>query len=191
MSNPFENLRGSRGDQDRSSRWYIHAVNKFAKDLNSYGRVAATDLGQLTGDLEPGNMYMYVYDPKHKKTLPYYDRFPLCMPFETNSRGFTGLNLHYLAPMMRARLLGSLIDFASKPIDSDSKFQLSWELLSNFSRFPGVQPTVKRYLYPHVKSRFLKVNPEHWRAAIFLPTQKFVGASDRKVYTKSKEIVNA
>ncbi len=35
-----------------------------------------------------GNMYMYFYDPKHKKTLPYYDRFPLTImvqPAEADS----------------------------------------------------------------------------------------------------------
>lgn len=190
MPNSFEQIRGSRGDQEKSARWYIYAVNKFAKDLKSYGAVSKSDLGELTSELRPGNMYMYVYDPKYKDKLPYYDRFPLCLPFESSNKGFTGLNLHYLAPMMRARLLGSLMDFSSKPLDSDSKFQLSWELLNNFSRFPGVQPTVKKYLYGHVKSRFLRVDPQHWQAAIFLPTQKFVGASDRKVYTESKGIVN-
>ena len=27
-----------------------------------------------------GNMYLFAYDPKHKDTLPYYDRFPLIFP---------------------------------------------------------------------------------------------------------------
>ena len=38
-----------------------------------------------------GEMYMYMYDPKHKQTLPYYDRFPLTIPIEPVS--YTHLTL--------------------------------------------------------------------------------------------------
>ena len=41
-----------------------------------------------------GNMYMYFYDPKHKATLPYYDRFPLTIAVQPAPGGFYGLNLH-------------------------------------------------------------------------------------------------
>ena len=27
-------------------------------------------------------MYMFRYDAKHKEKLPYFDAFPLCLPFE-------------------------------------------------------------------------------------------------------------
>ena len=32
------------------------------------------------GSIEIGRMYHFVYDPKHKATLPYYDKFPLIFP---------------------------------------------------------------------------------------------------------------
>ena len=50
-----------------------------------------------------GRMYMYFYDPKTKETLPYYDRFPLIIMVKKEKGGFTGLNLHYLPPVLRAR----------------------------------------------------------------------------------------
>ena len=43
-----------------------------------------------------GSMYNFEYDPKTKATLPYYDRFPLCIPIQKAKGGFHGLNLHYL-----------------------------------------------------------------------------------------------
>jgi len=191
MANPFQNITTSAGEQDRSFRWYQQAVRKFANGIRSYGEASRTDLGELTGSLEPGDMYMFVYDPKMKKQLPYFDRFPLCMPFDDTSNGFVGLNLHYLPPMMRAKLLGSLLDFTDRELTAKSKIEVKWSMLKSFSRFPGIKPTIKKYLYSQVNSRFLKIDPEHWKASIFLPTQSFQGASTQAVYQDSKDVINA
>ena len=52
---------------------------------------------------------MYFYDPKHKETLPYYDRFPLIIMVGPAPRGFIGLNLHYLPLATRAKFLDALL----------------------------------------------------------------------------------
>ena len=39
---------------------------------------------------ELGMMYSFKYDPKHKKTLPYYDTFPLIFPVEQYNDGILG-----------------------------------------------------------------------------------------------------
>lgn len=190
MANPFENIRTNAGDKDRSFRWYQDAVRKLANNIDNYGGAARSDLGEFTNKLEPGNMYMYVYDPKFKDTLPYYDQFPLCLPFDDMTGGFVGLNLHYLPPLLRAKLLGELLNYTDKELTEKSKIEVSWSTLKSFSKFPGVQPTVKKYLYSQVNSRFLKIHPEHWKASIFLPTQNFVGASTQKVWRDSRDIIN-
>tara|TARA_Y100000389_G_C17442032_1_gene509205 strand:+ start:492 stop:1067 length:576 start_codon:yes stop_codon:yes gene_type:complete len=190
MANPFENIRTNAGDKDRSFRWYQDAVRKLANNIDSYSGATRSDLGEFTNKLEPGNMYMYVYDPKFKDTLPYYDQFPLCLPFDDMTGGFVGLNLHYLPPLLRAKLLGELLNYTDKELSDKSKIEVSWSTLKSFSKFPGVQPTVKKYLYSQVNSRFLKIHPEHWKASIFLPTQNFVGASTQKVYRDSRDIIN-
>ena len=61
----------------------------------------------------PGDMYMYFYDPKHRKTLPYYDAFPLAIMVEPTRDGFYVLNLHYLSPMLRAKFLDKLMETAN------------------------------------------------------------------------------
>lgn len=185
MANPFENIRTAAGDQDRSFNWYMRAVKKMADGINSFGDVGKTDIGEFETSLEVGNLYMFSYDPKLKDSLPYYDKFPLCLPFDDVSGGFLGLNLHYLAPLQRAALLGKLIEFSDKELTEKSKMEVSWSLLKNFGRFPQVKPSIKRYITSNVNSRFLKIKPEHWKASIFLPTQNFVGASARTVYTES------
>jgi len=61
----------------------------------------AAKSGTLTGRMWLGKMYFFVYNPKHKITLPYYDMFPLVLPIERYSNGFLGINFHFLAPKDR------------------------------------------------------------------------------------------
>ena len=63
---------------------------------------------EKSGSPTIGEMYMFSYDPKYKDVLPYYDMYPLVIPIEMYADGFLGLNLHYLPPLARARLLDSL-----------------------------------------------------------------------------------
>lgn len=190
MANIFSNIRSTAGEQERSFRWYQDTVRKMAKDMSSFNNVSKTDLGELTSKLEPGNMYMFMYDPKYKDTLPYYDTFPLCLPFEDVSGGFVGINFHYLPFGQRALLLDNLLTFTDKKLTERSKIQASWGLLKNAGRFPQVKPAVKRYLYNNVKSSFLKITPEHWKSSIFLPTQSFEKASQQTVYQDTRDAIN-
>ena len=64
-----------------------------------------SDRERLTSRVMIGRMYHFFYDPKHKKTLPYYDRFPLIFPFKSVRGGFLGINLHYLPLRLRAKLM--------------------------------------------------------------------------------------
>ena len=185
MTNPFQNIRTAAGDQDRSFNWYMRAVKKMATNVDSFGDAGRTDIGKFVTSLDVGKLYMFAYDPKMKDTLPYYDKFPLCLPFDDVSGGFLGLNLHYLPPLQRAKLLGTLLDYTDKELTEDSKMQVSWSILKNFGKFPQVKPSIKRYITANVNSRFIEIDPQHWKASIFLPTQRFVGASDRTVYTDS------
>lgn len=46
--------------------------------------------------LYTGKIYMYDYDPKTKKRLPVYDKFPMTYIIAPAEGGFYGINLHYL-----------------------------------------------------------------------------------------------
>ncbi len=190
MANPFENIRTAAGDIDRSAQWYQAAIRKYLEGVNTYAEVLKTDIGEITNKLEVGSMYMFRYDPRHKETLKYYDGFPLVMISEPLPNGFSGINLHYLAPLKRAELLGQLMpqnkqDFQ---ITKQDKLASDWRIVQNFTRFPGARNSIKKYLSNQIQGRLLKVDPEHWKAAIFLPVQNFTGASDRTVWRHSNKI---
>jgi hypothetical protein len=126
------------------------------------------DTTSLKGLDQPlGNMYMYYYDPKHKETLPYYDRFPLIIMYGKAKGGFYGLNLHYMAPPLRAKALDAILGDGSLP----GKY---------------VKPMIKHYLFEHVKSRFALVDKPEWEIATFLPLAQWEKARASTVYAESR-----
>lgn len=137
-----------------------------------------------------GRMFMFFYDPKTKDTLPYYDRFPMIFVVNKIPGGFHGLNLHYLPPTYRARLMDAL--YAIEKDDSvrgSKKLRLSYELLQGASKFRYFKPCFKHYLNEKVASRMLYVPAEQWDIALMLPTQKFKKASAETVWKESKSII--
>ena len=134
-----------------------------------------------------GEMYMMFYDPKHKKTLPYYDRFPLVIPFQKAKGGFLGLNLHYLPHGLRAKFLDQLYDTTTNDkYDNSTRFRLTYDILQKVSSNNAFEPCVKHYLSSHIRSKLGVVDAADWEIAIFLPTEQFKKASVAKVYTDSR-----
>jgi hypothetical protein len=84
--------------------------------------------------------------------------------------GFYGLNLHYLPPTVRARLLDTVLGNDSTAIPK--KY---------------IAPAMKRYLFKHVKSRFALVDKPEWEIATFLPTADWNKASATTVYRDSRK----
>lgn len=139
----------------------------------------------------PGHMYLFNYDPKLKKTLPYYDTFPLIFPLEEHGKSFLGLNLHYLPLRERAILMDALYALASdKNYDENTRLRISYNILKSSSKTRFFRPCVKRYIRSHVKSRFLKINAKEWDIALFLPLQRFQKATAEQVYRDSRKMVS-
>lgn len=136
-----------------------------------------------------GNMYMYVYDPKTKKELPYYDRFPLVIMIENYKDGFLGLNLHYLRPDIRAKFLDELMKLAPGKVKSNTRLlKAKYDLLQSTRKFKEFRPCLKRYLGTQIRSRVVRVPMTEWEIAIFLPTEQFVKASKTEVWNESIRI---
>lgn len=137
-----------------------------------------------------GHMYMFGYDPKHKDTLPYYDRFPLIFPINKAKGGFLGINFHYLPLKLRAKLMDALYDVSSNDrYDENTKLRLSYGVLSGASKYKEFKPTIKHYLSKQVRTKLVYIHPTEWDMAIFLPTAQFQGASQTKVWADSRKII--
>ena len=195
MAKVFENILNNaraKGIEKQNTResieWFRINIRKTAVSEVRLMREEKDNLVQSWTNAGIGKLYMAHYDPKHKKTLPYYDTFPLVIPFHKYNDGFLGLNLHYLPPVLRAKLLDSLYETLNNDrFDEKTKLMINYSKLKALSEHKLMQPCIKRYLGAHFRSRFLKVPQESWTAAVFLPTERFVKSTKANVWAESRK----
>ncbi len=158
--------------------WFFKMI-KASKDDYSKGDFRLKEFPFI------GGMFHYIYDPKWKEVLPYYDTFPLVIPFKLMYDGFLGLNLHYLPPIPRAKLLDILIEKFKYSNDRMTYMKITYPLLSSTVDSKLFQPCVKHYLTDHLRSKMVLVTPDLWEEVAFLPTQRFVKKNYREVWQES------
>lgn len=201
---PSKDLRGSIFDAVQYSRtaagirertrkarnWYKDAIRNLSREYNidRQNNVLVDRTISPSATKFIGKMYMYFYDPKHKATLPYYDRFPLVFIIEFYDDGFLGLNLHYLPYNMRFRLFDQLLAFVNNnSFDETTRLRMSYTLLKSMKKFRLAKPAIKRYLTSHVESKMKLVPAEDWEIALFLPVEMFTKASKEQVWNDTRK----
>jgi len=138
-----------------------------------------------------GRMFFFFYNPKTKDDLPYYDRFPLVIPFKRYDDGFLGLNLHYLPPRYRLIFLDRLyMVLNNHEYDETTKFKLTYKILESNAKLRYFEPCLKRYLRSHIKSKMVIVEPEQWEIAAVLPAEFFAKKQAINVFKESMSIIN-
>lgn len=185
------NERGAADRGQESIQWMRRAaakirgvnVNRMMEETPSrmFSRPSPNNVGQLI---------QFFYDAKLKDVLPYWDQFPLAMPISFDGDSFLSLNFHYLAPVMRAALFDEMYELAQTDRRGNvTGLDVSYATLRRYARFAPFKPCVKRHLFSHVKSRFFLVPPNDWTKALFLPTARFVGASNAQVWARSRRAI--
>ena len=160
-------LRDKQGGIRKSVDWY----RKNVADLSN--RITAAALmrsGKLNGIPSKGRLNFFFYDPKYKQVLPLYDRFPLVLPLETIPGGFMGLNFHYIRPVQRVSLLNNLQRFATGGMKPSTRIDATYDGIKGVSITKNM---IKKYLYGHVRSSFLRVDFDEAALAVMLPVQQF------------------
>ena len=183
MANILDPLVDKQGGIRKSAAWYRSNVASIAD------RVTARKLmnqGKLIGRPSVGRLNMFFYDPKLKKTLPYYDTFPLVLPLEPIKGGFLGMNFHYLPPLLRFRLLQRMQRFADGGLNEKTKIDATYDDVKGIGL---VKPTIKKYLYGHVRSQFLRIDFDEAALAVYLPVQQFKKAGTNRVYADSRRMI--
>ena len=194
MASLFDTLQanaqraGIQARTKQSKNWFRKKVNELG-DVNPRKLLKDEALDPSSKEIS-GSMYMYFYDPKHKKTLPYYDKFPMVIVVEPAPGGFYGLNLHYLAPGVRARFLDELMKTAPKNVTDKSRLKLRYDLLQSTKKFKEFQPCFKHYLNSQVKGRPVRVPMSEWEIAIFLPVEQFAKVKKETVWRYSRKQYN-
>ena len=142
------------------------SIRWFREKVKELGEIPPQTLireGIVTTRPTFGTMNFFMYSPKNKDNvdiLPYYDRFPLIMPIE---------------------------QYNNDKLDETTRIRLTW---NRIKRNPIVKPTVKRYLMDHVRTPFRRINADEMMVAVLLPVQRFVRATETKVYADSRMSAN-
>ena len=167
----------------KSTAWYREKIKEF-------GQPGAMDLirdGKRNTRPFYGKLNMFFYDPKHKKTLPYYDTFPLVLPLEVYRDGFLGINMHYLPISLRIKLLDKLVDYSN-----NTRFDETTRLVVDYSKLKSIRlirPTIHKYLSGYTKSQFRRIDADEFTIATLLPVQRFKKASSAEVWSESRGMI--
>lgn len=172
----------------KSWAWYSKNVRTLAAKTSALKFLGSTVGNQTKKDILPGTMIFYFYDPISKLEMEYYDTAPLILvlSIRDDKKGFFGINTHYLKPNLRILLLDKLIKITeSKRYNSKDKLIFTWQTVKAFADLPQVKNAVKQYLFRQVKSNFGIIPIEEMRYSVLLPTERFKGATNEKVWSDS------
>lgn len=169
----------------QSYKWFISKVNNLRNPVTLANQIKR-ETGRNTQKFIIGGLYCYYYSAKTAEKLDYWDAFPMVIPLQRYDDGFLGLNLHYLPPRIRAGFMDKLMARASFDEQDDPiKIRISYDILDAAKRYREFRPCLKRYLYQNIASRILKIQPNEWETAVFLPTKQFQKASAKEVWQDS------
>ena len=196
--NKIQDLRSAAGIPERgpaAQDWFRQTIRSLFGDRRLRGReelIEAEDTKLRTGASiqRPGRMFMFVYDPKFRRTLPFYDRFPMIFILELYQDGFLGINLHYLPHKLRARLFNRLSTLRNtQSMNENTRLRLSYQVIKNATKYHSALPLVRQYKTKYIRSKLLEVHPRDWEIALFLPTEQFRKRGRLSIWAITREEV--
>lgn len=167
---------------NKSEKWFKETLSKGVR-------------GHQVVKPQPGKIYAFIYDAKHKETLPYWDKYPLIIFLGTSKSSvagttlFHGLNLHYIPPKARQQFLEDLLKqySSTSTLTNSTKLKIDWSKVKGFN---GADKMIKAYLPSHVKGRFVEIKTTDWANVVLMPLQRFVSKGKpfgaTKVWGKSR-----
>ena len=188
MASVIDSIVKQAGDTKKSMDWYRGKV----RDATGSGTTARGLIrqGKATAAPKFGIMNLFGYRAKtYGETygVKYYDRFPLIIPTDQRGSRFWGINFHYLPYGLRVQLFRRMLSFASDTnFDEKTTINVSFRQISGIA---AVRPAIKSYLLSQVQSAFLNIRVNEMPVALNLPVQRFLGATDAKVYSDTRKLL--
>jgi hypothetical protein len=177
------------GKTREAIEWYRNRAKQVSyANVNTLMR---SESAYLVDGPQPGKLVLYKYDAKLKDTLPYWDAVPLIFVVDVTEKGWYGLNLHYLEPRLRAKLMDALYPYMNnKKYDDSTRLKISYQILKSAASLKYFQPCFKQYLADHVKSPFMEIPATDWEISLFLPLAKWKKKTGNFVYAQSNKMIN-
>lgn len=182
MASIASKIKNDRNQVKASVEWLYGMVGSKIRK----GNIPAEAFNPRKDKVFIGGMFVYVYDPKLKDKLPWYDTLPVVIPIDLYPDGWLGLNVHYLPPNQRILLMDKLMEFKKRSATPRAYMKLSYEFLTSVVQSKLFAPCVHRYLGNHVRSPLIRISDQYWDKVAMLPIQQFQKATASQVWGKKR-----
>lgn len=134
-----------------------------------------------------GRLFLFRYNAKMAKILPYWDMFPLVFPIDIKQDSMLGINMHYLDLRQRLRLLDTFKKMTLTQSKKAPRVQIEYEQIEQNSSLRLAKPCLKRYLYNKIVSQLIPIAAVDWDLVISAPLDRFQKAPAETVWRDSAD----
>lgn len=106
------------------------------------------------------HIYYYRYQPKWIGFLPEYDALPLVIPLKVSGKMMLGLNLHWIPPGMRTKLVVFILNIYDKT-DPKTAFHITYQSLKKNPKLEFTLKAIRKYYLKRCTS-VLEIPQIHW-----------------------------
>lgn len=189
----------SGGSQRGATEWFIESIKKgqliVPEDDNLIEAVIENARSRKANKMYlelPGRMFAFMYHPKTRAKMRYYDLTPLIITIGMLQTGsILGINLHYIEADLRAELLDKMLRFSSPrygekmPAKGSGMFYHEYPMLKSI-KFIESLPCVRAYDPRRIIGTPVLIPSNEWGNAVALPMENFVKATDTRVHLESR-----
>lgn len=161
--------------------------------------------------LQIGTIYTFQYDPKYKDKLSFYDNYPINLimgHIETKDGKMNpyGINLSYIPPPIRIKILDKFIDIFEVQIDNNRKLisdistlfnhpqkdhiPITYKVAKMVLKDSGFEYAIRSYIYSRIESDPKIITYDEWYRTCLFSSQYIKGlnlASIRYRYKKARD----
>lgn len=170
-------------NESEALKWFKNAaktlLTKIPKGMTDVTTMKHPPLGEIV---------LFKYDPKLKEVLPYYDINPLVLIVKIKGGDFFGINLHYIPPDIRKKLVKKMVKIKKKSKNEKEYIKRVLPLLEALGNSDLFSHSYKHYLPNHVKSKFAAFGVRQWYIVSRLPLQDFKKATAKEVWTDANTL---
>lgn len=192
------------GSAPGATEWFLEATRQGQIELPTEHDITLSLLKNKTNACSkkymalPGRMFTFLYHPKTKKDLEYYDLTPLIITLPQERKEETdnilGINLHYLEPDIRAELLERMLRMSQKRLGETTPpkgvgyFRINYDILKTI-RYVFGMPCIRSYDLNRIIGKPVIVPSNQWGNAVALPYHNFAKAKSRRVWVESRLLI--
>ena len=185
-------------------------LDKYIKLGNEPNPFLLDENKLINGDISkivPGKIYTYMYDPKYKDVLSFYDTRPIIFAEKielnknTNNVILSGINFNFIPPIYKVAMLSKFYELFKVEIEKDEsnlwedkfiiigriiaflKHWLSKKLLINSNPNLNFGFANRNYIITRIKNLRV-IDYDDWELIPFLISREIIGKTLPEIYTE-------